>query len=661
MRKKKQIDKTAYNPSETERKVLAETYKDIGVMVEKRNDTYREFNASGSGDDRTLQQFLDDGDKRLNSYVLSRAAQDKKNWQSNVALPTIRNTVERLLAGFSLQVPDLEARCFGENNQLDIDRAETAKWLVKGSYLQEENPVLENFWESWEAGTKGTVIKYEGYLKTKKKQKFIKSYDLATGKVEYDEKEVNVDDKCISFLLPLTEFYPWDFYLNDIQDQPKCAWIQYKEKDVFLDEYSKYPNADKVEVSNKRTSADTSSFHFQKEWKGRAGENKVEVVRYYNKLTDTYRIIANGVLLLDTCLLWTSNGVKVYPFAKSICKPFTSKHFFYGNSMPNIMMGEYDIRNSVWNSVIDKEFRSLELPLLVGVANRDALELEDELVTNDRYIYVNDINQVKPLPLGGVDNADIAMLQLLAQGLQEDAPSLPDLMSKRQATAREVVLAEEKIREMKTIYSEMMTDLWRQKYYLRLASIQLNYPQPRKVIKDKKEKIIYRTFIVPNAILERDTGERGILAIQFRNITDKQRTKLEREVSAEEQMMKQRGINYKKLIVGEDYFDNYTFHFEVIAESLHKISLAKMQATVMEKLEVIAKLFPQIFVANQEEYFSQVASAYDDNPDKYLDKINRLKEAVTQQQQARQGMPQPARQPTEQPTTTGGLPALPSL
>ena len=42
-------------------------------------------------------------------------------------------------------------------------------------------PVIENFWEAWEASSKGTVIKYEGYLRTRQTQKYIKSYDPVTG------------------------------------------------------------------------------------------------------------------------------------------------------------------------------------------------------------------------------------------------------------------------------------------------------------------------------------------------------------------------------------------------------------------------------------------------------------------------------------------------
>jgi len=651
---KEEPTREVYNPTPEVVEVRSEDYRYVYDMICTRNQSYREFN------DRTLKTFIDDSEKRLNAYVPDKDTYDppKDTWQANVALPTIRNKMERMLAGFSLKVPDLDMKAFGENNNLDIDRAENAKWLIKGSYLEVENPVLTSFWEAWETAGRGTGVVYEGYLKTKYKQKFIKSYDIVTGEIESEEREVNVDDKCLSMIVPLTELFIWDFYIYDIQEQPRVAWIKYYDRDVFMREFEKYKDAKFVQTSAELVQQDeTATFYYQKEWatRERAGTDKIEVIRLYDKVYDTYRIYANGVLLLDAPLLWTVNGEKVLPFAKTVHKPFVNKNFFYGNSMPNIMMGEYDIRNTVWNSVMDKEFRNLEKPFLVGVANRDALELEDEWITGDRKIYVNDINQVKELEVGSVDQSDIAMLELLAKGLEDDAPALPDATSNN-PTAREIVIADERLQEMKGQFQEMMSDLWRQKYYLRLANIQLNYPQPRMIVdKSGKETKLFRTFIIDNAILDRATGEKGILAIQFRDVKGEEKQRLATEIASEEAVMKKQGINYKKLVVGTQYFDNYTFRLEVVPESLKKLSLARMQATILEELEVVAKLFPQVFVANQDEYFSDLAKSYDRNPAPFLDKINNLKQQAQEQaQQQPQGQPQV-------PQTTGGQQQAPTL
>lgn len=621
--KVKQTTKENYIPSEQDKELLDRVYKNVHEMIDRRSQNYAEFN------NKTLKRFVDDGDKRLNAYVMPKDAYDppKDDWQSNLVLTTIRDKQKKILAGFSLQVPDMETKAFGEDSFMDVNRADIAKWLIRGSYTQEENSTVENFWEAWECSSRGTVIKYEGYLKTRVKQKYIKSYDIVTGKIESEEREVDVDDKCISLLVPLTEFYPWDFYVHGVQDQPRVAWIRYYDEDVFEYEFGKYKNAEYVEHCGKQTEADTTTFYYKNEWEPRTGGKKIEVIRYYDRLKDEYVICANGVLLLNAPLLWRVNGSKVYPFAKSIWEPFANKDFFYGNSFPNLMSGDFDHYNTLFNTISDKQFRSMVPPLLVGAINKDALDLEDEIITHNGKITVEDISQVRELNTQGISNADVLMLQLITKNIEDKVPTMPDLIKSGGRTAREIIIAQEKLQELKVLYNEMMTDLWRQKCYLRLANIQQNYPQPRRIVdEDGKEKTINRTYIIENAELDKKTGEIGILAVQFRKTKVSDRRKIEEELGVEEEMMKQNGVNYKKVVVTPNFLDNYKFQIEIIPSSVYKQSLAREQASVLEKLDVIAKYFPQVFVVNQEEYFKQFAKSYEDNPDKYLAKLAQMKE-----------------------------------
>ena len=640
-KKEEDVVITTYNPTKAEMSVISETYKMVEELVEARNKSYPEFN------DRTLVQFIDDGDKRLNAYVLPKDAYDppKEDWQANAPLPTIRNKTKKILAGYSLQVPEMTAVAYGESQLLDVQRADTAKWLIKGSYQQEENSVLENFWEAWECFRAGTVIKYEGYLKTRYKQKFITSYDIVTGEIEFDEKEVDVDDKCISFLMPITEFYPRDFSIHDVQDQPDQAWIRYVDKKVFKYEFGHYKNAKHVKTKGEWGKGDPESFYNKEKWTSRAAGDKIEVVRYYNKYEDSYIIIANGILLLEAPLLWKINGRKVYPFAKTILEPFVSKNFFYGNSFANIMMSQYDLYNTTFNTMSDKQFRSMIKPLLVGRVNQDSFDLEDEIITGTTKINVEDVSQVKEMQVEGINNSDVMFLKIIAQGLEETAPSLTDIMGNKQATAREIVIAEEKLREMKVLYNEMMVDLWRQKCALRLSNIQLNYPQPRKIAeKNDKGKVVetllYRTFVIENAVLDQATGEMGVMAIQFRDIKEADRKKVAEDIAVEEEMMKQQGINYKKNIFPTDYFDNYRIQIEIVSDSVIRASMAGMQSKFLEKMDTIAKLFPQIFVMNQREYFEEFSRAFGENPGNKLKKLDQL-EAKAAEEQAAMGPGEP--------------------
>ena len=614
-----------YKPNEKKRKTISFINEEVTVFVDQRNKTYTQFN------DRTLLQFVDDNDKRLNTFILSRDDQDKEGWQANVAMPTVRNKLKKMIAGFALKIPDMAIKAFGDDGSLNIDRAYVADNLIKGSYMKNENPVLENFWEIWEAASKGTVFKYEGYLKSEYKQKFIKSYDIVTGEVESEERTVNAKDECVSVQLPITELFLRDFSINNIQDQPSIAWVKYMSEDEFTKEFGQYKDSKFVELGIPNNDVDTTTFFYSLDGKEENGKKLIEVIRYYNQLKDQYIIVANGVLLLDAPLLWRVNGEKQYPFAKAIWEPFVDKHFAYGNCLPNILMGEYDIFNTLWNSVLDKEYRSLVRPLLVGRANQDQFDLEDEFLDTSTKIYVNDVSQVKPMMTNNVDNSDIMMIQMVARGIEETAPSLPDTLSQKQSTAREVVIAEEKLRELKVINQELVADLWRQKYSLRLANIQLNYPQPRKIVNlAGKEELIYRTFLIDNVELEKATGETGILAIQFRDVKKGERKRVEQDLAVEEEMMKKQGMAYRKMIISTNFLDNYLYQIEIISESLLQPSKAKKQIIMKDKLGIVANLFPEILMANQTEFFKVALDAYDD---KSASKYVRNYQIMQQQQQ----------------------------
>lgn len=642
---KKVIANDAYNPSDADQTVIKSVYANLDYMIDRRNETYREFN------DKTLKNYIDASEKRLNSYTLSREAQGKEDWQSNVALPTVRNKVKRLLAGYALTEPDVEMKAVKNYNAsaalppIDPDRAEIAKYLVKASYTQEENPVLANFWESWEVASKGTGVVYEGYLKTRIKQPFIKSFDPVTGVIEEEEREVDVDDKCISVIVPLTEMYIWDFYVHDIQDQPRIAWVRYIDKELFEYEFGHYANAKFVKTKAGSDRADTSSFYYQQKWVKRVRDNQVELIKEYDTIKKRYRVVANGVLILNAPLLWRKNGVAVIPFAKTICEPFVNKNFFYGKSFPDILAGLYDTHNTLMNTDIDKQYRSLVKPMIVGRVNQEALDLEDEYVTGSTKITVDDVNQIKQMEIEGISNGDVAMIKLIAQEIEDAAPSIPGILSgKGKVTAREVVIAEEKLQEIKTMYHEMMVDLWLQKYGLRLANIQQNYPLPRKITETNAkgeivEKEVFRTFIIENAILDKKTNERGILAIQFRKVNPRSRKKVQNDVDVEEEMMAKMGINYKKMILPPDHLDNYSYPMNIISGSLSRESMAKMQAVTLEKFTYIQKFFPQMFVMNQEDYWRDFAKAYGDNPDLGLARMAKFKADVEQMRQGQAGGP----------------------
>ncbi|MFW6196238.1 MAG: hypothetical protein ACOC5D_02775 [Thermoplasmatota archaeon] len=624
-------------------------YKRVQDMIDLRNQTWRYFN------NRTLKQYIDDSEKRLNSYVPSKESQGKEEWQSNVALPTVRDKIKRIIAGYSLTVPELQVDARKNTGELDlasINRGEIASKLVKASYLESENPVIENFWEAWECAAKGTVIKYEGYVDNTITQKYIKSIDKETGKVEVDEREVDVEDRLISYLMPLEELYISDYHIHDIQDQDEIAWIKKYSKDKFEREFGDYHNAEKVKTSGQLVE-DQESFYNEDKWKGRTQEDEIEVIRYYSKINDEYVVIANGVLLLDAPLLWKFNESKIYPFAKTILEPFSSKNFFYGKSFADIMMGQYDLLNTWFNTIMDKGFKSVNPPLMVGMVNKDMFDYEDMILDSRQKFYVDDVSQVSPMPIEKVSQADVAMIDILSQGIEESMPSLPELLRDKEATAREVVLTSERLQEMSVIYKENLVDLWRQKYQIRLSNIMTVYSNPKKIYKDGDVEEIYKTFVINDTIIDEESGDVGMLAIQFMDVPESEKGKMRRELEAEKEAMKSKGINYKKKIIKPDYFNSYEYQIHVSPKSLRRESQAKKQAMLIEELQLAAQFFPIVFQQNQENYLRRFAEAYEVDGEELVGAYRQAMEAQ-QKAQGAQGAQGAQEEPQEGQPQEGG-------
>lgn len=615
-----------YKPTDAQKERIKFVYDEREEMLKKRQQTYPQFN------DRTLQEFIDDSEKRLNAYVLSKEEQGKEDWQSNFATRAYANKAKALLAATARDLPDMRFAAVNDEDQFHHFAADISKNLVRHSYNQ-GNPQEEMFFLSWSNCGHGTVLSYEGMEKQVYIKKRIKSYDVATGDVEEEEVEKISEGEPVSYELRLTDVLIKNFYIRDVQEQPGIIIEEYyADEDRFKTVYGRFPNATKVKnLSDIKENENDTFFH--ERWKESCKDGRgYYVCRYMNKYKNggsgSYRIIANGVELFNGPMIWmdvTRKGLgrRVYPIAKTIYEPFANPDFFYGNSLPNSAMGEGDVLNTLYNSALDKHYRSMVPPLLVGNVNKDMLDLEDEVVAGDTKIYVDDINQVKQMDIKGISSADIQMIQLIANGL--DLTTLDPSQSgaaQRYITARAAVAADEKAKQLKGVFFMFMESLWLQKTRLRIANILLTYTRPkyRTVLGEEgAERIITlnRTFNVKGAQLS--DGSRGTLAVGMTSREDLQanRGKYETDIEAEESRNKKAGMNYEKVYIPYDYLDRYSYDVEIIPETLWQSSAATNMAKITEKIGMIRTAFPEYFAANKQTLFTDFLKAYGDDPNRY--------------------------------------------
>ena len=612
MEENKKEQRKVYKPSEKESKELSFIYDELDTMISVRNQEYRQFN------DRTLIQFVDDSEKRLQGYVPSRDSQDKEEWQSNVFNQATRNKTKALVAAVASNPPKTPIKAFNiATHSLDIQRGEYMEQLVRHA-RNNQNPEVQIFWEAWEGAGKGTIIKYNGYLKSVQRRKFIKSYNFETGEMTFDEKEVVVNDECVDVFVNLSEFFIKDIFCFDIQDQPAIAWVRYLDRSATELEFGRYPNWKYVHDKNpNRYKGDVESF-FLKRYESRVEENEYEVIKYYNKSRDQYSVVINGVLILSVPLLLGLRK-KYYPFSKQVFEPFSGRTFFYGNSLPNANMDVQDVINTLYNSSLDKIYRSLVPQKLVGTVNKDLLEMENDEYGMEDTVYVSDVNQVKWLENPGLNNSEMAMIKWVGQ--QFDLGTVDTTqqgVTGKGVTAREIVIANENAKRIKGIFFTFLSDLWVQKTRLTILNILMHYPLPKieEIIGEdgtKSVKETYPTFYVQNA--DFPNGQKGTLAIQF--VGSRKELPTRDELDVEEEIMKLKGMNFQKVAMTSNYFLDYEYEPEVVTESLYIQDIAEDQATFLEKLKVMMTAFPEIYARNKKILFEDFVKAYRDKTDRY--------------------------------------------
>src|SRR3990167_11314577 len=93
--------KKEWSPSDTQTARIKFVYKRYAEMKEIQDAPYPQFN------DRTLKEFIDDSEKRMNAYVLDKASQGKEDWQANFSSRAYAKKAKGVLAGHARDIPEM--------------------------------------------------------------------------------------------------------------------------------------------------------------------------------------------------------------------------------------------------------------------------------------------------------------------------------------------------------------------------------------------------------------------------------------------------------------------------------------------------------------------------------------------------------------------------
>lgn len=597
-----------YDPTLEEQELIKRIYSRFRDMEMIRDRQYRYFN------NRTLVDVIDDSQKRFNGYIEGRDGAD--DWGAKTIDPLTRNKVIFVLATLAGQRVDIN---FFKEDGDDQVRSRIIKAMHEHSYI-DENEQIQTFFEMLSATVKGTVIGYEGFKAPTQKIKSITKYDVETGEVEFTEKEIKLSSKVYSEIVPLEDFYPGDIRQRDVQKMPDVAWRSIVHIDTFRAEFAKYRTVEFVA----RGGDVVNDTFFKNFVMAGIDDDKVEVIRYFNKSNDEFHIVANGVLLTPRVspLPWAHKEKGMgYPFWSTIYEPY-DEYWFYGKSLAEKLRSNQDTLDALYRMLLDQTFLSIHKPVLTSAVE----EIEDDMLRPGRKIPVSDVNEWKELDISSPNGSQFQMFDIVRQSIEDASASdsATGLRSQGEKTATQASIEQQGAMTLLSMFKTFMEWGAERKAKLRVETQLQFYPLP---IGMEDGKVKYRKLRVDNVPLI-GSPRTGSIILKF--VQD--RAELGPVVKLEESMRKRFEDKYGKTFdhisviklnegleevsITPEFLEGFNVGLKVIADSSVKMSEGLKKAMALEFVDRIVTVFPDL--VKRELVVRDLIEVYDKNPDEYM-------------------------------------------
>lgn len=533
----------------------------------------------------------------------------KRDYQYNVFDPITRDKVMAIL---SKSAGLYEAQFFNTNKK----KAKYAELIttILGAFYQDSTRRLnekdKNKLIMLAALITPKSIWYEGWRHQKRTIREIVSRDDNGDIAETKEKKIVHYNGPYGELIPVLDFIPGSLKIRDMQDQPHVSWVTKIQKEEFDRLYptSRYPEAAKVRSYAELLENDLIDYTVRDDLQS----NDVEIIRCFEKWTDRYSLIANGVMLTKP-----NNPMpfahKDFPF---VWGGFEELYPWFVYDMPLTMkiLDMQDMNNEILNLTLDMVWRALNEVILT----KEGDEINDDELYAGGQVAVNDPQNFQKLEFGssfGFQSASVMMdrARRSIESASLDAPASGQSGS-RQITAREALIAREAALEITTLFLQNMENMERDKATLRVKNQLDRYQRPidweKRIGEDNTEEAIamFREISVRNARLE--GGKRGTANV---NIAEKTRSE---EVLEEENVQNDKELS-QTIDVTPEFIRDITFDVEIVANSSVKKTRGQQIQEARGFLIDSANL-PQVF--NVEEAARGYVKALGKNEDEALAK-----------------------------------------
>lgn len=566
----------AFVPTAKEREAISLVLTDY---IKGRNIMQKSYNYFNG---RNLLDCIDDWTKRWNGYI-PESSPLLDATQSQIFLNFTRNAVISYLVKVALTMA--KPKFVAVNKKLGIQSQKFAEFLkdINTYSLNAESGDAKFFKAALETAVKGTCITYEGYMKQEQEMEVPVKWDAVNGKVISKKEKRVIYDDCYQSIHPVEDFYIGNPYQPNIQQQPFIIARTITTYNVAKEEFGHYKNFDFVKAGNYTLTAEATTF-YRNSLATDLNQDQVEILRWYNRSKNRMIVLINGIPMYDGVIPFKDGK---YPYAVAIHEPF-GNDFFWGASLVNKIMGEQDLKNMVFNMMVDKTQGSL-LPFGL-TSDLDDL-IEDEVLAPNKIRKVGDINKWKFETLPGINAGEVQMLQIIDKELNDNtggATGAGSASSPRggKLPARQILLQQQESMQKLGFSTNYLEDYECERTKLRVSHCLQFYSIPKLtkitgVSGEEATQLVYRDITLNDVRLS--DGRVGTKIIKLVGEQDEEgRARLANELSVTEVMGEENGVPTEALAVDVSTFNDYNHDVQIIKNSSYERNQVLEQSTRME-------------------------------------------------------------------------------
>lgn len=600
-----------YEPSDKEKQVVEAVFSKFRASSDDRNRNFQYF------DGLNLIEYIEDSVRRFTTNVDER--DDIEDWQARVHDPFTRNKVLAILGKVVQVLPMAQFKGRGDEDNRKADILNNLYEYAEDVDDYEElmmNMLLESI-------VKGTAIGYEGLENKERKIKNVKKDGDELTYSEVTERTAHL----FGAIVPLEDFYPQHVGIRNIKSMDYCFWRTVVTESKFKSTWGGY--AQSKFVKPHRVYGEKEQKPFYADFiSGTVGEGMVEIIRYYNKCSDEYVVLANGVWLNP---VYAKSGAEISPL------PFNHKElpfwdmkfdffgadFFYGKSLPDRLKSLQDVLNVLTNMLLDQSFLTIFPPLLTN--GFDAIE--DDYLRPGRRTPIDTqglpINQAfMKLDLGTPSGWHQYILEYTKKIMEQ---SSLDQVSSGQAgvggrtTAQEIRVAAEGVTSILGLFGRFVNYGIKRKSLLKAGNIMqfwtdANSPMIQRILGDgsiAKVKGAFNTFKIGNTVLT--SGKRGQKIIEmYKDGKDRpSKSKLSSRAVLHEA---ETGKKIEIIAIDPAYIRDFLPDVTVVSNPKKEATRDIEKAMQLEKVRIYLSFFPEL--VDKTELAAQTAEKLGDDPEK---------------------------------------------